>query len=87
MTAWIERDEFVLVAVDLRQPGVEVTRAGWSAVGMHACASVDVRFENVPARRIGAPRAYLERAGFWLGAATQIAEFVRQAARRRRTAA
>jgi hypothetical protein len=86
ITAWNERDEPVLAAVDLSHPGVRVTDGGWNAVGMRASASVDVRFERVPARRIGAPRAYLERPGFWqggagiaacwFGAATSIAGFV-----------
>ncbi|SAK41262.1 hypothetical protein AWB79_00406 [Caballeronia hypogeia] len=93
LTAWNERNEPVLAAVDLRQPGVQVTDAGWQAVGMKASASVDVRFERVPARRLGAPRAYLERPGFWqggagiaacwFGAAAGIAAFVARDARRR----
>jgi alkylation response protein AidB-like acyl-CoA dehydrogenase len=93
VTAWNERDESVLAAVDLRQPGVTVTESGWKAVGMQASASVDVRFENVPARQIGGPRAYLERPGFWqggagiaacwFGATAGIAEFVLRSARRR----
>jgi hypothetical protein len=79
--------------VDLRQPEVQVTQSGWRAVGMQACASVDVIFEDAPARCIGAPRVYLERAGFWqggagiaacwLGAASAIGEFVLNDARRR----
>jgi alkylation response protein AidB-like acyl-CoA dehydrogenase len=86
VTAWNERDESVLVAVDMRQPGVRVTDSGWTAVGMRASASVDVHFDDVPAQRIGAPRAYLERPGFWQGgagiaacwhgAAASIASFV-----------
>jgi alkylation response protein AidB-like acyl-CoA dehydrogenase len=93
VTAWTERDESVLAAVDLRQPGIRVTQSGWSAVGMRASASVDVIFENVPARRIGGPRAYLERPGFWhggagiaacwYGAASAIAGFVMRDARKR----
>src|SRR5471032_1936810 len=67
ITAWDERGEPILVAVDLRQPGVRITRDGWMAVGMSASASVDVHFDNAKATRIGAPRAYLERAGFWQG--------------------
>jgi hypothetical protein len=91
VTAWNERDESVLAAVDMRQPGVRVTDSGWSAVGMRASASVDVHFDDVPARRIGAPRAYLERPGFWQGgagiaacwhgAAASIASFVLRNAR------
>ncbi|SAK45488.1 hypothetical protein AWB76_00741 [Caballeronia temeraria] len=93
VTAWNERDEPVLAAVDLRQDGVEITNAGWQAVGMKASASVDVRFERVPARIVGAPRAYLERPGFWqggagiaacwFGAAADIAAFVARDAKRR----
>ncbi|WP_321794145.1 acyl-CoA dehydrogenase [Caballeronia sp. J97] len=93
VTAWNERNEPVLAAVDLRQEGVEITDAGWQAVGMKASASVDVHFERVPARLIGASRAYIERPGFWqggagiaacwLGAASGIAAFVARASKRR----
>jgi hypothetical protein len=93
VTAWNEQDEPILAAVDLRQPGVRVTSDGWMAVGMSASASVDVHFENVEATRVGAPRAYLERAGFWhggggiaacwFGAAAAIGDFVKQDAARR----
>ena len=86
VTAWNEWNEPVLAAVDLGHPGVRVTDSGWHAVGMQASASVDVRFEQVLARPIGPPRAYLERPGFWqggagiaacwFGAAAGIAEFV-----------
>ncbi|WP_087048009.1 acyl-CoA dehydrogenase [Caballeronia ptereochthonis] len=93
VTAWNEWNEPVLAAVDLGHPGVRVTDSGWHAVGMQASASVDVRFEQVLARPIGPPRAYLERPGFWqggagiaacwFGAAAGIAEFVARDARRR----
>ncbi|SAL25324.1 hypothetical protein AWB71_01394 [Caballeronia peredens] len=92
VTAWNEQDESVLVAVELSHPGVRVTGSGWRAVGMRASASVDVHFEQVPARRIGLPRAYVERPGFWqggagiaacwFGAAAAIAEFVARDAQR-----
>jgi alkylation response protein AidB-like acyl-CoA dehydrogenase len=93
VTAWNDRDEPILAAVDLRQPGVRVTTEGWMAVGMAASASVDVHFDNASALRIGAPRAYLERPGFWqggggiaacwYGAAAAIGGFVKQDAARR----
>ncbi|WP_162064652.1 acyl-CoA dehydrogenase [Burkholderia sp. THE68] len=93
VTAWNDRDEPVLAAIDLNQDGVRITDAGWQAVGMKASASVDVHFERVPARRIGAPRAYLERPGFWqggagiaacwFGAAAGVAAFVARDARHR----
>ena len=57
------------------------------------CASVDVHFDNASAVRIGAPRAYLQRPGFWqggggiaacwFGAASAIGDFVRRDAARR----
>ncbi|HEV7835409.1 MAG TPA: acyl-CoA dehydrogenase [Caballeronia sp.] len=93
VTAWNERDEPILAAIDLHQPGVRITRDGWMAVGMSASASVDVHFDHAKATCIGAPRAYLERAGFWhggggiaacwFGAATAIGEFVKRDTARR----
>ncbi|SAL56476.1 hypothetical protein AWB74_02579 [Caballeronia arvi] len=93
VTAWNERNEPVLAAVDLRERGVNITGTGWQAVGMRASASVDVRFERVSARLIGSPRAYLERPGFWhggagiaacwFGAAAGIATFVARDAKHR----
>ena len=72
---------------------VRITDSGWQAVGMQASASVDVSFERVPALRIGSPRAYVERPGFWhggagiaacwFGAAAGIAAFVARDARHR----
>jgi len=83
----------VLATVDLRHDGVRITGAGWQAVGMQASASVDVCFERVPALRVGSPRAYVERPGFWhggagiaacwFGAAAGIASFVARDAQHR----
>ncbi|MDR5778190.1 acyl-CoA dehydrogenase [Caballeronia sp. LZ065] len=93
VTAWNEGGEPILAAVALDHPGVKVTGSGWSAVGMRASASVEVRFERVPARCIGGARAYLERPGFWQGgagiaacwfsAAAAIAQFVARDVRKR----
>jgi hypothetical protein len=93
VTAWNERDEPLLAAVELRQPGVRVTSDGWAAVGMRASASVDVRFEAARAVQVGAPRAYLDRPGFWhggagiaacwFGAAAAIGQFVKRETARR----
>ncbi|MGV7206444.1 acyl-CoA dehydrogenase [Oxalobacteraceae bacterium A2-2] len=84
VSCWNEAGEPCLAAVQLDQPGVEVTDQGWHAVGMAACASVDVHFQDACARQVGAPYAYLHRAGFahgaigvaagWHGAACAIAE-------------
>jgi len=82
-----------LVAVEMNQPGVRVTQAGWHAVGMAGTASVDVVFEDAEGSMIGGPGGYVERPGFahgaagiaacWYGGASAIAEQVRQTLRRR----
>ncbi|WP_198655788.1 acyl-CoA dehydrogenase family protein [Salinicola sp. CR57] len=66
VTGWFEEIP-CLAAVDLSQPGVQVTTRGWAAVGMAATASVEVEFENVEATLVGDPEAYLRRPGFWQG--------------------
>lgn len=81
-----------LAAVALRQPGVHITDDGWHAVGMAACASVDVAFDEAPAQLVGAPGAYLTRPGFWhggagiaacwYGAARTLADYLREQLRR-----
>ena len=88
LTAWDEQGGQQLVAVDMQQPGVSVSREGWEAVGMAATASVDILFEHVPCTRVGQPGDYLRRPGFWqgaigiaacwYGAAYRLAEFLRQ---------
>ena len=88
LTAWDAQERQQLVAVPMDQPGVTVTAEGWNAVGMGACASVDVTFENAVALAVGAPGDYLQRPGFWhggvgiaacwYGAAQQIAERLRK---------
>lgn len=69
ITCWDEKGRQQLVAVALNQPGVEITRQGWHAVGMAATASVDVHFEQARGHCIGPPEAYLRRPGFWHGGA------------------
>lgn len=69
VSAWNADGEQCLAAVELRQPAVTVTGAGWHAVGMADTGSVDVRFEQARATPIGAPGDYLHRPGFWQGGA------------------
>lgn len=78
----------MLAAVDLRQSGVRVSEDGWNAVGMRATASVDVWFDDVAAIPLGGAGFYVARAGFWhggagvaacwLGAATRLADALRE---------
>jgi len=88
VSCWGSNNEAFLAAVDLRQPGVTITEDGWHAVGMHATRSVDVIFDDVPATLLGGPDFYVQRAGFWhggagvaacwFGAATRLAEVLRE---------
>ncbi len=57
-----------LFAVDLSQPGVRPGLGGWKGLGMAGSDTENVEFDAVPAAAIGAPRAYLDRVGFWHGA-------------------
>jgi alkylation response protein AidB-like acyl-CoA dehydrogenase len=88
VSCWSPDGAALLAAVDLRQSGVSVTGEGWHAVGMAATMSVDVHFDAVPATPLGGPGFYVQRAGFWhggagvaacwFGAATRLAEALRE---------
>ncbi len=57
-----------LFAVDLSDSGVRPGLGGWKGLGMAGSGTEDVEFAAVPAVAVGAPRAYLDRIGFWYGA-------------------
>ncbi|MCI8211496.1 acyl-CoA dehydrogenase [Pseudomonas sp. S25] len=67
MTAWDEDGQQQLVAVDLKQSGVNITQEGWRAVGMGATGSVGVEFSRAEGVAVGKPGDYLARPGFWQG--------------------
>lgn len=58
-----------LLIVDMHQPGIEIDTEEWLAVGMHATDTATVQFHQVKVSQVGAANAYLERVGFWHGAA------------------
>ncbi|KUM12533.1 acyl-CoA dehydrogenase [Acinetobacter calcoaceticus] len=58
-----------LCIVDLNHSSIRTDLSQWHAVGMHATQTARVTFENTPVKPIGQPNAYLERPGFWHGAA------------------
>jgi len=58
-----------LFAVDLRQGGVEALEGTWPALGMAGSDSRTVSFHRVTGVPVGGPGAYVERPGFWHGAA------------------
>lgn len=58
-----------LVIVDMSQAGIDIDNQGWHAVGMQATDTASIRFDNTPVIAVGNPDDYLNRAGFWHGAA------------------
>lgn len=70
LTAW-EGDGTLpqLVAVALKQPGVQIDADKWQAIGMAGSQSVNVAFDDAVGRRVGRPGEYLSRPGFWHGGA------------------
>lgn len=58
-----------LLIVDMGQPGIEIDNSDWQAVGMQFTDTATVQFNQVPATKVGAANAYLDRVGFWHGAA------------------
>lgn len=57
-----------LLAVRVRQPGVEPVPGTWPAVGMAGSDSRTVRFTDAYAVPVGGPGDYTARPGFWQGA-------------------
>ena len=58
-----------LLIVDMQQPGITIDNTDWQAVGMQATDTATVRFNQVSATTVGTANAYLDRVGFWHGAA------------------
>ncbi len=58
-----------LLVVDMHQSGIEIDNEQWQAVGMQATDTATVQFDKVSANQVGIANAYLERLGFWHGAA------------------
>lgn len=58
-----------LLIVDMHQPGIESDNSEWQAVGMQATDTGTLQFHEVSAIQIGRANEYLERVGFWHGAA------------------
>lgn len=89
VSGWNPAGQPSLVAVAMDQAGVQVTDAGWHAVGMRASASVDVAFRGVACTVVGEPGAYVRRPGFlhggagvaacWYGGLVRIAQTMRGA--------
>lgn len=69
VTARNERDEPLLLHVEMSAPGVRVESSPWVTEGMRGAETASVHFEETPARVVGSPGDYLKRPGFWHGGA------------------
>jgi alkylation response protein AidB-like acyl-CoA dehydrogenase len=58
-----------LFAVDLTSERVQPAEATWQALALTGCDTRTVNFDDAAAIAVGGPAAYLERPGFWHGAA------------------
>ncbi len=58
-----------LAIVNMQQQGIAIDSSEWQAVGMQATNTATLQLNTVAASRVGLPNAYLDRAGFWHGAA------------------
>ena len=62
-------DQAQLLVVDMRQSGIEIDNEEWQAVGMQATDTATLQFHEVSAIQVGRANEYLDRVGFWHGAA------------------
>ena len=64
-----EQGKSQLLTVAMNQSGIDIDNSAWQAVGMQATDTATVTFDHVAATQVGTPNAYLDRVGFWHGAA------------------
>ncbi|MCO8074086.1 acyl-CoA dehydrogenase [Acinetobacter lwoffii] len=78
-----------LLILDLSQEGIQHHQDAWQAVGMQHTLTARLELDHVEVEKVAAPNAYLDRPGFWHGAAgvaacwygatVRLAEYLRQA--------
>ncbi len=81
MTYRDEQGNAQLLTVDMQQDGIAIDNSGWQAVGMQATDTATITFTQVMAHQVGGANAYLDRVGFWHGAAGVAACWYGAAAR------
>lgn len=69
MTYRDEDGQSQLLVVDMQQDGIDIDNEAWQAVGMQATDTATIQFDGATASHAGSVNAYLERVGFWHGAA------------------
>ena len=58
-----------LCIIDLNQSLITIDLAHWQAIGMKGTQTARVNFQEIAVKLIGHPNDYLDRVGFWHGAA------------------
>ncbi|MGE8558649.1 MULTISPECIES: acyl-CoA dehydrogenase [unclassified Acinetobacter] len=81
MTYRNEHNRSQLLIVDMHQPHIQIEHEGWQAVGMQHTRTASIHFNQVGAEAVSHPNAYLDRPGFWHGAAGVAACWYGAAAR------
>ena len=69
MTYRDEQGNAQLLTVDMQQDGIAIDSSAWQAVGMQATDTATITFTQAIAHQVGGANAYLDRVGFWHGAA------------------
>ncbi|WP_130804010.1 acyl-CoA dehydrogenase family protein [Acinetobacter ihumii] len=69
MTYRDQDNQSQLVLTNMSNPAIHIDLTGWHAVGMHSTQTAKVEFQHVAAEPVGKAGDYLNRAGFWHGAA------------------
>ena len=67
VTAWVEKDDRQLFAVELADPGIHLEDDAWAPAGLARVITNPVAMTAVPGRPIGPAGWYLSRDGFWWG--------------------
>src|SRR5690606_32750361 len=84
-----EQQQSQLLILDLSQEGIQHHQNAWHAVGMQHTLTARLELDRVEVEKVAAPDAYLDRPGFWHGAAgvaacwygatVRLAEYLSQA--------
>ncbi|WP_216935592.1 MULTISPECIES: acyl-CoA dehydrogenase family protein [unclassified Acinetobacter] len=84
-----EQQQSQLLILDLPQAGIQHHQDAWQAVGMQHTLTARLELDQVKVEKVAAPNAYLDRPGFWHGAAgvaacwygatVRLAEYLKQA--------
>lgn len=64
-----EQAQSCLLIINMHQQGISIDNSAWQSVGMQATDTATIQFNEVTANKVGTANDYLDRVGFWHGAA------------------